>query len=258
MATLQKQGVPIPDKLTGPQPGSVNGPQTRSSSPSRTSSGTATRRQASTSTKPKRIRQSRSAVVPDIGSDSSVNSASSGGNGGSGAGLLEAEFLTAVGILVLLMFASDASMTDRMMSVMKRGTLVCAVFFILAIVSGIGSRADKVAKAFGALVIVAILVTSPMSTVLTDLDNIIKNDWIGTPASPTGGASGSADNGTQVSTGGSGGDFSAAERAALASIGEGDTLGKLFNPADEAKGTLDTVKAIGDTLSGLAKKFLGI
>jgi hypothetical protein len=179
----------------------------------------------------------------------------------SGVGLLEAEFLSAIALLILLMFSSDAGLTDKMMSVMKRGTLICAVFFILAIVAGIGPRASKSAKAFGALVIVAILVTSDMSTVITDLDNIIKNDWIGvTPTDPNG-STGSGDAGTkstQGDTGGSGGSFSAAERAALASIGEGDTLGKLFNPASEAKGTLDTVKAIGDTLTGLAKSVFGI
>lgn len=110
-------------------------------------------------------------------------------------GLLEAEFLTALGILVLLMFSdTSSSITDKMMTVMKRGTLICAVFFILAIVSGIGPNAAKSAKAFGALVIVAILVTSPMSTVLTDIDGIIKNDWIGNvPQAPA--ASGSSGTG---------------------------------------------------------------
>ena len=98
------------------------------------------------------------------------------------------------------MFASDASMTDKMMSVLKRGTLTCAVFFILAIVSGIGPNAAKASKAFGALIIVAILISSDMSTVLTDLDGIIKNDWIGTtPASDAA----SADAGTGATGSGS-------------------------------------------------------
>jgi hypothetical protein len=194
--------------------------------------------------------------VSDTNSGPNVNPVSAGKDIGSGAGLLEAEFLTALGLLVLLMFSSDADLIDKMMSIMKRGTLICAVFFILAIVSSVGGRTAMACKAFGALVIVAILVKSDMATVITDLDNIVKNDWIGTPGTPAA-DSGSADKAT-ASTGGSGGSFSAAERAALASIGDADSVGKLLNPADEAKGTLDTVKAIGDTLTGLAKKFLGL
>lgn len=258
MATLQKQGVPIPSKLEGPSAG----PQSRSATPSRSNRGTAPQRATSRTSKSVGNRQSRNSNGPATESSSSIpNPVAAGKDAASGVGLLEAEFLSAIALLVLLMFSSDAGLTDKMMSVMKRGTLVCAVFFILAIVAGIGPRASKSAKAFGALVIVAILVTSDMSTVITDLDNIIKNDWIGvTPTDPSA-STGSANAGTkstQGDTGGSGGSFSAAERAALASIGEGDTLGKLFNPASEAKGTLDTVKAIGDTLTGLAKSVFGI
>jgi hypothetical protein len=100
---------------------------------------------------------------------------------------LEAEFLAAITILILLLFSdTTSSMTDKMMSAMKRGSLICAVFFVLALIAGIGPRASKTAKAFGALIIVATLVTSPMSTVLSDLDGLIKNDWIGAaPASTT-------------------------------------------------------------------------
>ena len=99
---------------------------------------------------------------------------------------MEAEFLAAVGILILLLFSdTTSSMTDKMMSAMKRGTLTCAVFFILALVAGIGPKASKVAKAFGALIIVAIMVTSPMSTVLNDLKGLIENEWIGAVPSST-------------------------------------------------------------------------
>lgn len=252
MTTLQKQGVPVPDKLNGPG----NGPQIRRTATHKTNRGSAPRRSAGTSSKSVSNRQSRNSAMPNSMSGPSVNPVSAGTDIADGVGLLEAEFLAALGLLVLLMFSSDADLVDKMMSVMKRGTLVCAVFFILAIVSSIGHRTAMAAKAMGALVIVAILVKSDMGTVITDLDNIVKNDWIGTPATPAS-ASGSADKAT-ASTGGSGGSFSAAERAALASIGDADSLGKLLNPADEAKGTLDTVKAIGDTLAGLGKKFLGL
>jgi hypothetical protein len=187
MATLQKQGVPIPSHLSGPQPSNVgapNGPQTRSSSPSRTSSGSAPRRTTSTTSKSVGNSQPRRTNGPKSLSAGNVpNPVSAGNNATSGVGLLEAEFLTAMAILVLLMFSSDASMTDKMMSTLKRGTLTCAVFFVLAIVAGIGPNAAKATKAFGALVIVAILIQSDIGTVLTDLDGIIKNDWIGTTPS---------------------------------------------------------------------------
>jgi hypothetical protein len=95
-------------------------------------------------------------------------------------GLLAAEFLAAISLLILLMFSdTQSSFASKMMSIMKRGTLTCLLFFILALIAGIGPSAAKIAKAFGALIVVAILVTSPVSTVLTDLDSIIKNDWIG-------------------------------------------------------------------------------
>jgi hypothetical protein len=54
----------------------------------------------------------------------------------------------------------------------------------------------RIAKAFGALIIVAILLTSPTNTVLTDIDELIKNDWVGTTESGTA----SASTGTQSST----------------------------------------------------------
>jgi hypothetical protein len=195
--TLQAQGVPIPSKLNGPNPGGTNaGPQSRSAAPSRSNRGTATQRKASVSRKSVSRSQPRDTSGPGTTADTGLPDVSSQSDGVS-VGLLEAEFLTAIGILVLLMFSdTSSSITDKMMSVMKRGTLICAVFFILAIVSGIGPNAAKSAKAFGALVIVAILVTSPMATVLKDLDGIIKNDWIGAVPSSTSGT-GSGDTATQ-------------------------------------------------------------
>jgi hypothetical protein len=119
----------------------------------------------------------------------------------SGVGLLEAEFLTAITLLILLMFASTSdSYSDKIMSVMKRGTLTCLLFFILAMIASAGPNAARFSKAFGALVIVGIVVTSPVSTILTDIDNLVKNDWTGTSETEGGtGDGGSADSGTQSS-----------------------------------------------------------
>jgi hypothetical protein len=93
------------------------------------------------------------------------------------------------------MFAnSKASYGDRIMSLMKRGALTCLLFFVLSLIASTGPNALKIAKAFGALIIVAILLTSPVNTVLTDVDALIKNDWVGTSEHAT------ANTGTASST----------------------------------------------------------
>ncbi len=240
--TLQAQGVPVPSKLSGPQPGSVNGPNTRTANPAKVSRGSTPRRASGANAKSVGNRKSRSASRshPITSSVDAYNKASpiNAGNSVSGVGLLEAEFLCAILILILLMFSSDASMTDKMMSVMKRGTLLCAIFFVLALVAGVGPRASKSAKAFGALIIVAILVTSPMSTVLTDLDNIIKNDWIGVNPKDT--KSGSADTGTGASS-----DASAIESQLQSQMG---TLSTPFTSVD-----IPLVSNLITTLAGWGK-----
>lgn len=145
------------------------------------------------------------------------NPANVGDKGGS-VGALEGEFLICIGLLVLLMFAnSTSSYGERVMSLMKRGTLVCLLFFLLAIISQVGQNASRIAKVFGGLVIVAILITTPANTVITDVDSLIKNDWVG---------SGETGNDTAASadTGTSQGQTPAVENAvnnALAGIGAG-------------------------------------
>lgn len=126
---------------------------------------------------------------------SEFNPANVGEKGGS-VGALEGEFLICIGLLVLLMFAnSTSSYGERVMSIMKRGTLVCLLFFLLAIISQVGPNASRIAKVFGGLVIVAILITTPANTVIEDVDSLIKNDWVG--SSETGGdTASSADKGT--------------------------------------------------------------
>lgn len=153
------------------------------------------------------------------------NPANAGEQATGSVGALEGEFLLCLGLLVLLMFAnSTSSYGEKIMSVMKRGTLVCLLFFLLAIISTIGPNAEKIAKAFGGLVIVAILITTPVSTVFTDIDNIIKNDWVG--SSETGGdTAASADAGT------GGGQSSAVQNAVNNSL---STLGDSAVSASEA------------------------
>jgi hypothetical protein len=190
MATLQKQGVPIPERLP------ANGAQSRTANPAAPSRRNTAQPSTKRTSKSVSNRQSRNSTRSESGTSGIPNPVSAGKDTVSGVGLLEAEFIVAIFLLVLLMFSSTgSSMAEKIMSMMKRGTLICAVFFILALVAGIGPSASKFAKAFGALVIVAILVTSDMSTVLSDLDGIVRNDWIPTTEQ---GTDTSADSGTQA------------------------------------------------------------
>lgn len=117
-----------------------------------------------------------------------------------GVGLLEAEFIGSLLLLILLMFASSESYGNKIMSIMKRGTLISLLFFILALIAGTGPNAAKIAKALGGLVFVGILLTAPVGTVLTDVDKVIKKNWVGSTEHGT--DVGSADQGTQSSSGG--------------------------------------------------------
>lgn len=287
MATLQKQGVPIPAKIA-PKPEITRGH--------------ARGRQAKTPAVRNRTLQSQGAPIPaKLGSQtppgnrqgmntvrranqrsrsmrdfSPVRAGNNVSPASSGVGLLEAEFLIGIVMLGLLMFSNtDSSLADKIMSTMKRGTLVCAVFFFLAIIAGAGPHAAKFSKAFGALVIVAIVISAPVGTVLTDVDNIVKNDWVGTTEH---GDDTSADLATASKTSSSGTSLgsvisTAAKDAAdkvlgfkegsptanafWAAVDESNTPAKLFNPVDEAKGTYYTGKFFVDGVTSLFKSIFG-
>lgn len=240
--SLQKQGVPIPSRLRGPgvptQEGRAIQPRNKVSSPSRNA--------ARNSRNTRRARDYNPATIGGNVAGSATNSSGS-------VGTLEAEFLIGLGLLILLMFSSGASYSDKIMSVMKRGALMCVAFFILALVSSAGPNAAKIAKAFGALLIVAILVTSPVNTVITDLDNLIKNDWVGsaeTGASGTPSATApSAASGTQASTNNLGQDFINAIEQQLSL--QGQKASPNNNPVSKQSITTDIKNAITGTLNGI-------
>lgn len=112
----------------------------------------------------------------------------------SGIGLLEAEYFAILFLLILELFVGTASYGDKMVSVMKRGTLVTVLFFILALIAGVGPNASKISKGIGALVFVTTLLSSPGNSLITAMDNFAKADWIGNSGT-------SANAGTQGSTG---------------------------------------------------------
>jgi hypothetical protein len=121
-----------------------------------------------------------------------------GSNTASGVGLLEAEFFGTLFLLILLLFTGKDTYANKIMSTMKRGTLVMILFFVLALIAGVGPNASKIAKGIGALVFVATLLTTPGNTLITDLDSFFKADWTGTAEHGT--DVGSADTGTSSGT----------------------------------------------------------
>lgn len=211
---LQQQGVPIPDRITTRQRQPMDGPRggtrdittrqrngrttrtVRERSPGRSPGETSdvTTEYDSMGNAPARQSRNSSRSLP---SPTGLGDSAGGGIAG-----LEGEFIVAIGLLVLLMFAnSESSYGDKIMSLIKRGSLTCLLFFILALIAGTGPRAAKIAKAFGALIIVGILLTSPVNTVIKDVDGLIKNDWVGTTESgPASGDSGTGTGG-KTSTG---------------------------------------------------------
>lgn len=240
--SLQAQGVPVPDRLRGPNVEKAQ-PATRPRSAQM-----ATRSRGNTQRRNSSGNRRRS--VGSINADyNPVNVAEKGSNS---VGALEAEFLVGLGLLILLMFASSASYSDKIMSVMKRGALMCVLFFILALVSSAGPNAAKIAKAFGALVIIAILVTSPVNTVVSDLDNLIKNDWVGSSETAGDSTNASASSGTQQSspnTGNLGQDFINALEQELKLQGQQSSSNS--NPVSKQSITTDIKNALTSTLNGI-------
>jgi hypothetical protein len=188
MATLQEQGVPIASNLRGSYSSDI--PRGTYGAKARPK----VRRTQSPSPAGKTRRSQRNSRTNSLGNAASYSPPRMADKSVSGVGLLEAEFFGALILLVILMFTGTQSYAEQIMSLMKRGTLVCLLFFILALVAGIGENAARISKGFGALVIVGILVTTPASGAITDVDNLIKNDWIGT--AEHGDDVGSADTGT--------------------------------------------------------------
>lgn len=122
---------------------------------------------------------------------------------GSSVGTLEAEFFGAMLLIGLTIFFDPKASSDYssvMLAAMKRGTLVIITFFLLALMSAAGPNAARFAKAFGALVIVALILAQAQDGMITKLDSFFKADWTsgGTSA---GDSSANAAAGTQASTG---------------------------------------------------------
>lgn len=95
-------------------------------------------------------------------------------------GLLEVEFIAAEVIIFIEMFTGTDTYGNKVMFAMKRGMFTAILFFILAIIAGIGPNAGKISKGLGALVIMAVLLSSPAANMIALLDDFFKGDWTGT------------------------------------------------------------------------------
>jgi hypothetical protein len=181
-----------------------------------------------------------------------------GGRTSSGVGLLEAEYFAIIFLLIVQLFIGTGDYGSKMLSFMKRGTLTTILFFLLALIAGAGENAAKITKAIGALVFVAILLTSPGSDIINALDNLFKADWLGSGSASSSSSAPSADTGTQSTTTGAAGTaqanaFGAAERALQA--GSSSLQNALLTP-DLPKGGVDLITSAIDGITNAQKRII--
>lgn len=99
-------------------------------------------------------------------------------------GALTAEFLGGLALLFLTLFTdSKSSYSDKMLAIMKRGTLLAISFFLLALIGGQGPNAARIVKAFGLLIDVALIMSVASDSMLSELDHFFQGTWTGTSSS---------------------------------------------------------------------------
>lgn len=224
MATLQSQGVPVPDRLGD------NGNVQRTPKKGRVQTSFRS---------PRPIRSQRSNPGTQFRGYQEYGPTRIADKSTSGVGLLEAEFFAIIFLLIMQLFVGTDSYGDKIMSFMKRGTLTTVLFFFLALIAGIGPNAAKVSKGLGALVFVATLISSPGQNALTSLDNFFKADWKGTSES---GNDTSADSGTSSTTTGTIGNAETAAGNAANTITEINIPG--IGPVFAVQKIIDALKGI--------------
>lgn len=160
---------------------------------------------------------------------------------GSSVGTLEAEFFGAMLLIGLTIFFDPKASSDYssvMLAAMKRGTLTIITFFLLALISAAGPNAARFAKAFGALVIVALILAQAQDGMITKLDSFFKADWTSGGSSKDSDTSADAQAGTQTPVPGS----SAISTGVSAVEGAGTTIENnnflAGNPAEDVLATI--------------------
>lgn len=95
-------------------------------------------------------------------------------------GLLLAEFIACEGIIGAELFTGTGTYGDKMMSAMKRGFTTAVLFFVLSLMAATGDNIGKISKGIGALVFVAVLLTSPVTEMFASTDKFFRANWTGT------------------------------------------------------------------------------
>src|ERR1700744_6768043 len=117
---------------------------------------------------------------------------------------LTVEFFGTLFILCLTLFTDQkSSYGDKMLAVMKRGTLTCLAFFILAMLASAGDNAAKVAKAFGFMIFMAVLFTTQGVEIIQTMDSFFKANWESNLSGTVSSSSTAEQNQSSVSSGNS-------------------------------------------------------
>lgn len=207
----------------------------------------------------------------------SLPSPTKAGSSAGGVGLLQAEFLGSIMLLIMILFAdSSRSYGEKIMTTMKRGTFVFILFFILSLIGGVGPNALRISKAIGALVFVTILLTSPVSNMLEAFDSFAKKDWLPTgekgtddlkdmqnanSSSASGGLGGAVSQGVTSAPGGTAGEIAGGLASGLQYAVGGTAAANAYGAALRAlkgmdiwKLPADSVNTITDDITGIIKK----
>jgi hypothetical protein len=173
-------------------------------------------------------------------------------------GVLEAEFFACMVLLAFTIFTDPKASSDYasvMLAAMKRGTMLIILFFVLSLVSAAGPNAGKAAKAFGALVLVGLILAQAETGLFTMLDGLFKSDW--TSAGSTSGnnqspgpSSGNAAAGTQTPVN--------VNTSGIGNTGSNGTVGSDINNVNVGGLTLHNIESgAGSVLSQLPGAVVG-
>jgi hypothetical protein len=128
-------------------------------------------------------------------------------------------------IILALFSDTQSAYLDKISSLMKRGTLIAILFFVLAMISATGDNAAKVAKAIGGLVFAATLLNTNADKLVVMMDAFFKADWTGTDESANQGQSSTAATNQSAN--------SALQKAENAAVSSANTIGDTATSAFE-------------------------
>lgn len=171
-------------------------------------------------------------------------------------GALTAEFIGGIALLFLTLFTdTTSSYSDKMLAIMKRGTLLALSFFLLALIGGMGPNAARVAKAFGLLIDAGLILSISSDTMLSEIDKFIQGSWTSGTSSSASAQAGSGSLGTSASA--AGGDVA----QGIAAAGESNQSQVISSAEAFANTSIGTSIGSGlnsayDKASGAVKDFL--